>query len=84
MIATESARIIGAAAGERKKVASPFTWRSDDAGSGEAHAPIDFGRRPEGVLGILPHSFYHRQWSDLKENGMRSILAVASSLLKNA
>ena len=83
MIAAESTGIVGAAAGQRKKVAFPFTWRSDDAGSSEAHAPIEFGRRPERVLAILRDSFYHRQWSDLKENGMWPMLAFASSLLQN-
>jgi hypothetical protein len=52
IVGTEIAGVVGAAAGQREIVASPFTGRSDDIRSIEAHASIEFSRVPGGVSAI--------------------------------
>jgi hypothetical protein len=52
IVGTEIAGVIGAAAGQREKVASPFTGRSDDIRSIEAHASIESSKVPDGVYAI--------------------------------
>jgi hypothetical protein len=44
IVSAESAGVVGAAAGQGKKIAFPFTGRSDDIGSTEAHVSIEFDR----------------------------------------
>ena len=69
IVGTESAGIIGAAAGQREKIAFPFTGRSDDIRSAEAHAPImsltKYGTDPAipfGTYCIIGYSSASREY----------------------
>jgi hypothetical protein len=57
IVGTESAGVIGAAAGQREKIAFPFTWWSDDVGSTEAHAPI-ISQPKYGTDSAIPFGTY--------------------------